>query len=73
MMTAIVNRLGSLAFRYFSNTSMRSEVLRLGVVQLRSTENKNENLDNAKYKMIELVEKNCDVIVLPECFNSPYG
>ncbi|XP_071438853.1 omega-amidase NIT2 [Hetaerina americana] len=73
----------SVIIRSFAFTSARSSfsnfagmdkpTLRLGVVQSGAKDDKKENLKVAREKIDELVKKKCDIIVLPECFNSPYG
>lgn len=46
----------------------------LALVQLSSTADKAQNLSHARTKVLEAVSKhNARIVVLPECFNSPYG
>ncbi|KAJ3293204.1 hypothetical protein HK104_004670 [Borealophlyctis nickersoniae] len=45
----------------------------LALVQLLVTANKDANLKNARAKVLEASKKGAKVVVLPECFNSPYG
>ncbi|XP_046407224.1 omega-amidase NIT2 [Ischnura elegans] len=75
VVNVILRRLSPISSRslFSSWASMEKLSLRLGVVQSIAREDKNENLKVAKEKIEELVRKNCDIIVLPECFNSPYG
>ncbi|CAI2180419.1 2485_t:CDS:10 [Funneliformis geosporum] len=46
---------------------------KLACIQLSVTSDKNANLINAKSKILEASRNGAKVIVLPECFNSPYG
>ncbi|KAJ3252575.1 hypothetical protein HDU77_005070 [Chytriomyces hyalinus] len=46
---------------------------RLALIQLAVTASKEANLVNARAKVIEAAEKGAGIVVLPECFNSPYG
>jgi omega-amidase len=47
---------------------------RLALVQLLVSSTKEVNLRNAKEKVIEAARKGgAQLVVLPECFNSPYG
>lgn len=74
-MLSFIRKLSSLSLRSseIHTKEMEKQVLRLGVAQSTATENKQDNLKTAKSKIEELVSLNCDVVVLPECFNSPYG
>ncbi|KAI8610315.1 carbon-nitrogen hydrolase [Chytriomyces sp. MP71] len=46
---------------------------RLALVQLKVTASKEANLANARCKVLEAALKGARIVVLPECFNSPYG
>ncbi|KAI5615982.1 omega-amidase NIT2, partial [Silurus asotus] len=46
---------------------------RLAVVQLHVTQLKSENLSRAQKLVKEAAGQGAKVVVLPECFNSPYG
>ncbi|TPX40274.1 hypothetical protein SeLEV6574_g06709 [Synchytrium endobioticum] len=46
---------------------------RLALVQLLVTASKETNLQNARRKILEASQNGANVVVLPECFNSPYG
>ena len=47
---------------------------RLALIQLLVTSSKALNLSNARQKVLEASQKGgAQVVVLPECFNSPYG
>ncbi|KAK6345048.1 Carbon-nitrogen hydrolase [Orbilia javanica] len=47
--------------------------LKLALVQLATGADKSTNLAHAKAKVIEAAEAGANIVVLPECFNSPYG
>lgn len=49
------------------------KAFRIGLVQLATGPNKAANLRNAAAKVKEAAKANAQVVVLPECFNSPYG
>ncbi|KAJ3303084.1 hypothetical protein HDU76_005418 [Blyttiomyces sp. JEL0837] len=46
---------------------------RLALVQLAVTAHKETNLKNARDHVMEASKAGAQVVVLPECFNSPYG
>ncbi|KAI9742214.1 MAG: hypothetical protein M1818_004114 [Claussenomyces sp. TS43310] len=46
---------------------------KLALVQLASGANKAHNLSHARSKILEAALAGANIIVLPECFNSPYG
>ncbi|RUP43643.1 carbon-nitrogen hydrolase [Jimgerdemannia flammicorona] len=46
---------------------------KLALVQLAVGSNKDENLKNARKNVLEASNHGANVVVLPECFNSPYG
>ncbi|ETN46370.1 uncharacterized protein HMPREF1541_00554 [Cyphellophora europaea CBS 101466] len=46
---------------------------KLALVQLAAGSDKAANLSHARSKVIEAAKGGASVIVLPECFNSPYG
>ncbi|KAF9364381.1 hypothetical protein BGX34_001695 [Mortierella sp. NVP85] len=46
---------------------------KLALVQLAVTANKDDNLANARTHVLEAASKGANLVVLPECFNSPYG
>ncbi|KAJ3189353.1 hypothetical protein HDU85_002982 [Gaertneriomyces sp. JEL0708] len=52
---------------------MASRSFKLALVQLAVTASKEANLSNARQKVTEAAKKGANVVVLPECFNSPYG
>jgi predicted amidohydrolase len=47
--------------------------LKLALVQLASGADKPANLAHARSKVLEATAQGANVVVLPECFNSPYG
>ncbi|KAJ5086998.1 hypothetical protein NUU61_008305 [Penicillium alfredii] len=47
--------------------------LKLALVQLASGADKTVNLSHARSKVLEAAQAGARLIVLPECFNSPYG
>lgn len=47
--------------------------LRLALVQLFVTANKQQNLKRAAELVKEASSKGAQIVILPECFNSPYG
>ncbi|KAG9306362.1 hypothetical protein G9A89_018245 [Geosiphon pyriformis] len=46
---------------------------KIACIQLAVTANKSQNLQRAKCKILEAAQHGAKVVVLPECFNSPYG
>jgi omega-amidase len=53
--------------------SLLKKSLKLALVQLASGADKTHNLSNARSKVLEAAKSGANLIVLPECFNSPYG
>jgi omega-amidase len=47
--------------------------VKLALVQLASTADKAYNLSHARTKVLEATRAGAKIVVLPECFNSPYG
>lgn len=47
--------------------------LKLALVQLAAGADKTANLSHARSKVLEATSKGANLVVLPECFNSPYG
>ncbi len=54
-------------------SSPSATVFRLGLVQLAVGSAKKANLQRAAAKVAEAKSKGAQLVVLPECFNSPYG
>ncbi|PWY94494.1 carbon-nitrogen hydrolase [Aspergillus sclerotioniger CBS 115572] len=53
--------------------SLLKKPLKLALVQLASGADKALNLAHARTKVLEAAKAGASLIVLPECFNSPYG
>jgi omega-amidase len=47
--------------------------LKLALIQLASGSSKSSNLSNARTKVLAAAQQGARLVVLPECFNSPYG
>ncbi|KAI4131905.1 MAG: hypothetical protein LQ338_000987 [Usnochroma carphineum] len=47
--------------------------LKLALVQLAMGPDKSANLSRARTRVLEAAQKGASLIILPECFNSPYG
>ncbi|KAF1988488.1 carbon-nitrogen hydrolase [Aulographum hederae CBS 113979] len=47
--------------------------VKLALIQLATTSSKPQNLSHAHSKVIEAAKAGAGIVVLPECFNSPYG
>merc|ERR1712000_416956 len=54
-------------------TDLLRKPVKLALVQLASGADKNHNLAHAREKVLSAASKGAQIIVLPECFNSPYG
>lgn len=50
-----------------------SQPVKLALIQLATGASKAQNLQNARTKVLEASRNGARIIVLPECFNSPYG
>lgn len=55
------------------STKLLAQPVKLALIQLASGANKSHNLANARSKVLEASKAGARIIVLPECFNSPYG
>lgn len=53
--------------------SLLKKPLKLALIQLATTSTKSTNLSHARTRVLEAASKGADLVVLPECFNSPYG
>ncbi|CAG7916243.1 unnamed protein product [Penicillium olsonii] len=61
---------------FFTSSTMATflkKPLKLALVQLASGADKTVNLSHARSKVLEAAKAGARLIVLPECFNSPYG
>ncbi|KAF2476150.1 carbon-nitrogen hydrolase [Lindgomyces ingoldianus] len=47
--------------------------VKLALIQLACTADKSHNLSHARTKVLEASKTGAKIVVLPECFNSPYG
>lgn len=47
--------------------------VKLALIQLACTADKTHNLSHARTKVLEAAKSGSKIVVLPECFNSPYG
>ncbi|SPN97447.1 probable nitrilase (NIT3) [Cephalotrichum gorgonifer] len=47
--------------------------VKLACIQLATTASKDANLSHAREKVLEAAAAGAKIVVLPECFNSPYG
>ncbi|KAF2737173.1 carbon-nitrogen hydrolase [Polyplosphaeria fusca] len=47
--------------------------VKLALIQLACTADKAHNLSHARSKVLEATKQGAKIVVLPECFNSPYG
>jgi omega-amidase len=54
-------------------TQLLKQSLKLALVQLASGADKTTNLTNARSKVLAAAASGAKLVVLPECFNSPYG
>lgn len=60
-------------FIAYNDLVMQSREFRLAVVQLHVTAVKADNLSRARKFIKEAAGEGAKIVVLPECFNSPYG
>lgn len=56
-----------------TSTPVLKKPVRLACIQLASGADKAANLVHAREKVLEAAAKGANIVVLPECFNSPYG
>ncbi|KAK3838599.1 MAG: carbon-nitrogen hydrolase [Linnemannia elongata] len=57
----------------FSTMTNSAKTCKLALIQLAVSADKDANLANARTHVLEAASKGANLIVLPECFNSPYG
>ncbi|XP_011310380.1 omega-amidase NIT2 [Fopius arisanus] len=57
----------------FSSNTRSMSSFRLALAQLSVGTDKSSNIDNAVSHINQAKKQEADVVVLPECFNSPYG
>lgn len=48
-------------------------VPKLAAIQMSATEDKSSNLEKMESLVKQAAESGCNIVTLPECFNSPYG
>jgi omega-amidase len=53
--------------------TLLKQPVKLALVQLACTADKAHNLSHARTKVLEAAKTGAGIVVLPECFNSPYG
>ncbi|KAI1401681.1 carbon-nitrogen hydrolase [Hypoxylon fuscum] len=56
-----------------STSPVLKQPIKLACIQLASGTDKDANLAHAREKVVEAAKDGAKLIVLPECFNSPYG
>ncbi|KAI8825832.1 carbon-nitrogen hydrolase [Fimicolochytrium jonesii] len=56
-----------------ATASSTARSFKIALVQLLVTANKQANLSLARTRVLEAKKNGAEVVVLPECFNSPYG
>ncbi|PSN66686.1 carbon-nitrogen hydrolase [Corynespora cassiicola Philippines] len=54
-------------------TQLLKKSVKLALIQLACTADKAHNLSHARTKVLEAAKAGAKIVVLPECFNSPYG
>jgi len=54
-------------------STLLKKSVKLALVQLACTADKTHNLSHARNKVLEATKRGAKIVVLPECFNSPYG
>jgi omega-amidase len=55
------------------SSQLLKKSVKLALVQLACTADKAHNLSHARTKVLEASRRGAKIVVLPECFNSPYG
>ncbi|KAH9906792.1 carbon-nitrogen hydrolase [Xylariomycetidae sp. FL2044] len=56
-----------------STAPVLKKPVKLACIQLASGSDKSANLSHAREKVLEAAKNGANLVVLPECFNSPYG
>lgn len=56
-----------------ATSQLLKQSVKLALVQLACTADKAANLRHARTKVLEATRQGAKIVVLPECFNSPYG
>ncbi|CAI6268351.1 unnamed protein product [Periconia digitata] len=56
-----------------ATSHLLKQSVKLALVQLACTADKAANLRHARTKVLEATKQGAKIVVLPECFNSPYG
>ncbi|KAI9660781.1 MAG: hypothetical protein M1831_003473 [Alyxoria varia] len=54
-------------------SKLLSQPVKLALIQLATGANKTQNISSARSHVLEASRNGAKIIVLPECFNSPYG
>ncbi|KAF2246772.1 carbon-nitrogen hydrolase [Trematosphaeria pertusa] len=54
-------------------SQLLKQSVKLALIQLACTADKAHNLSHARTKVLEATKQGAKIVVLPECFNSPYG
>ena len=54
-------------------SKLLSQPVKLALIQLATGANKSQNISSARNRVLEASRNGAKIIVLPECFNSPYG
>ena len=47
-------------------------MVKIGIVQMKTSENKEINISTAKEGIEQVVKKGAQIVILPEIFNAPY-
>ena len=47
-------------------------MVKIGIIQMKTSENKEMNINKAKEGIEEVVKKGAEIVILPEIFNAPY-